>query len=92
MQRGNLCRVYWISPFSWSVRALAVNEMTSPRWQGVTVAQSGATGGAGGAGAGSQTLGDTALAEYGFYRERCASRLCALGARALRLVPQAGRL
>ncbi len=23
---------YWISPFAWSLRAVAINEMTSPPW------------------------------------------------------------
>lgn len=32
---GRLCRwiwAYWLSPFAYSLRAVAINEMTSPAW------------------------------------------------------------
>lgn len=61
--------LYWLSPFSWSVRALAVNEMTSPKWQGATALASGAEAGTVPAG---QSLGDSALESFDFYKERCA--------------------
>ena len=62
--------MYWLSPFSWSLRAMAINEMTSPRWQDVTVAETGATAGAGGAGNANQSLGDAALQEFDLYTAR----------------------
>ena len=28
---------YWMSPFAWSLRAVAINEMTSPPWGSVGI-------------------------------------------------------
>lgn len=51
---------YWISPFAYSIRALVVNEFTSPRWQDLPSAQPGVS------------LGDASLELLDFYTERCA--------------------
>ena len=50
---------YWLSPFSWAMRALAVNEFTSPRWQNVEEEPG-------------LSLGDDALNRFDFYTDRCA--------------------
>jgi len=49
---------YWLSPYAYALRALAVNEMTSPRWDTL----------AGPAGAAS--LGGYALEQFDFYQDR----------------------
>jgi hypothetical protein len=50
---------YWISPFAYSIRALAINEFTSPRWQHQAGTQPGSK------------LGDESLEAFAFYTERC---------------------
>ena len=60
--------LYWLSPFSWSVRALAINEMTSPKWQDVTALAAGAEPGTVEEGI---SIGDSALESFDFYKERC---------------------
>lgn len=51
---------YWLSPFAYALRAIAVNELTSARWAGQ------APGGPPG-----QTLGQQGLEAFGLYSERC---------------------
>lgn len=46
---------YWITPFSYSLRAMVINEFTSPAWSEEV--------------APGQTLGDQALASFGFFTE-----------------------
>lgn len=48
--------IYWINPVAWSIRAVAINELTSSRWSQPM------DGG---------TLGEAVLATFGFYAERC---------------------
>ena len=48
---------YWISPFAYGLRAVVINELTSPGWQGI---QAGTT----------ETVGEYSLKEFGFFTER----------------------
>ena len=54
--------LYWVSPLAYAIRALAINEFTSPRWQQAVAV-----------GAPGDTLGYSALSLFGFYSERCVS-------------------
>lgn len=49
---------YYLSPFAYSIRALAINEMTSPRWS----AQAPLSG---------ASIGETALEAFDFFTEEC---------------------
>jgi hypothetical protein len=51
--------IYWLSPFSYALRAIVVNEMTQPRWSRP------APGNPDGL-----TLGEEGLHTFGFYTER----------------------
>ena len=51
-------RVYYVSPFAWGVRALVVNEFTSPRWNMPAAWAPG------------RTVGEEALASFGFFTDR----------------------
>jgi hypothetical protein len=46
--------IYYISPFSWAIRAVAVNEMSTPAWDYIPEGQS-------------QTAGQLALQSFDFY-------------------------
>lgn len=48
---------YWISPFAYGLRAVVINELTSPGWDG---AQAGST----------DTVGVYSLKSFGFFTER----------------------
>ncbi len=48
---------YWISPFAYGLRAVVINELTSPGWDAI---QSGTT----------ETVGEYSLKEFGFFTER----------------------
>jgi hypothetical protein len=50
---------YWVSPFAYSIRALVINEFTSPRWQSLPSVQPG------------KSLGDVSLGLLDFYTDRC---------------------
>lgn len=50
---------YYLSPFAYSIRALAINEMTSPRW----AAPAPFSG---------RSIGETALETFDFFTEECA--------------------
>lgn len=61
---------YWISPFAYAVRAMAINEMTSPRWRAVpTPAGDGAV----------LNLGVQMLDAFDLYSDRCVCGWVALG-------------
>lgn len=49
---------YWVSPYAYSIRALVVNEFTSPRWDRPLPG-------------GGSTVGKVALESLDFYTERC---------------------
>lgn len=48
---------YWISPFAYGLRAVVINELTSPDWARI---QPGTT----------ETVGDYALKQFAFFTER----------------------
>ena len=48
---------YWISPFAYGLRAVVINELTSPDWDGI---QTGST----------ETVGVYALKQFSFFTER----------------------
>lgn len=48
---------YWLSPFAYGLRAVVINELTSPGWDAI---QSGTT----------ETVGVYSLKEFGFFTER----------------------
>lgn len=49
---------YWISPYSWGMRSLVINEFTAPPWRTPDPSNPG------------QTIGDTALESFAFYTDR----------------------
>ena len=52
---------YWISPFAYGLRAVVINEMTSPGWNAI---QAGTT----------ETVGVYSLKSFGFFTERSVAR------------------
>ena len=50
---------YWISPFAYGIRALIINEFTSPRWQDLKSPVPGVS------------LGNASLGQLDFYTDRC---------------------
>ncbi|GAB4819215.1 hypothetical protein N2152v2_006261 [Parachlorella kessleri] len=51
--------IYWINPFSWSIRAVAINELMSERWD-IPLSPT----------AGSETLGEAVLEPFGFFTQQ----------------------
>lgn len=60
VRRPPSCRAYWISPFSYSLRAMVINEMTGPSWREPNDAAD-PTG---------NTVGQEALQSFDFYTDR----------------------
>lgn len=48
---------YWISPFAYALRAVVINEMTSPGWDAIQAGSS-------------ETVGVYSLKSFGFFTER----------------------
>ena len=51
---------YWLSPFSWAVRSVVVNEFMDPKWTGIPVS----------AATPDVSVGQSVLDTFGFYTER----------------------